>query len=132
MNRLLLDCDRMETGKNRVDVARIRVEIEDGVEIDATRDLLVMANELAEIELFVPCAHRIALRQSVCIVAAQAGFDESEQHPLAEEQEVARLEIATHALLAHDESFHQPCEPIEHVIDREKGVRYDDSFCRRV
>src|SRR3981081_4753066 len=108
MNGLLLHCDRMETGKNRGDVARVRVEIEGRIDVDARRDLLVMANKLAEIELFFPGAHRIALHESIGIVASDAGFDEREQHPLAEAQEAAGFEIAAHSLLAYDEPLHHP------------------------
>ena len=42
----------MKTGEDRVDVACIRGEVEDGIEVDPRGDLLVVAHELAEVELF--------------------------------------------------------------------------------
>src|SRR5690348_17940268 len=99
MNWLLLDCDRVESAEHRVDVLCVGAEIEQRIECDARRDLLVAAGELAEVELLVPRAHRVALDEAVCLVARQAGFDKSEQHALAEEQVVARLEVPAHALL---------------------------------
>jgi hypothetical protein len=132
MNGLLLDCDRLETGENRVGVACVRAEVEDRIEIDPRSDLVIVANKLAEVEFFIPGAHRVALHEPVRLVAPEAGLDECEQYALAEEQEVARFEIAAHALFAHDEPLHQPREPIEHVIDGEKGVGHDDPLRRRV
>src|SRR5947208_15597051 len=108
MNRLLLGCDRMKTGEDRVDVARVGGELEGGIEVDPGRDLLVAAHELAEVELLVPGAHRVPLHEPVRIVPGDARLDEREQDALAEEEEVARLEVAAHALLAYDEPLDQP------------------------
>ncbi len=37
-----------------------------------------------------------------------------------------------HPLGSHDETLHEPCEPVEHVVDRQEGVRQHDSFGRGV
>src|SRR5436305_8887886 len=132
MNRFLLGSDRVETGEHRVDVARVCTEIENGIEVGPRCDLVVAADELAKVELFVPRAHRVALHEPVRVVPGETGLDECEQHTLTEEEEVARLEIAAHALLANDEAIDQPREAIEHVVDREKYIGEDDSFRRRV
>ncbi len=51
---------------------------------------------------------------------------------MAEEEAVARFEVAPHALRAHDEAADEPREPVEHVVECEKGVRDDDSLGRGV
>src|SRR5579871_3080145 len=100
MDRFLLAGldERVQTREDGVDVARVGAEVEDGVEVDAAGDLVVGAAELGEVELLVPGAHRVALDEPVRLVARQAGLDEREQHALAEEEVVARLEVATHPL----------------------------------
>src|SRR5262245_64600872 len=109
MNWLLLgEC--LQAAEDRVGVARVRAEVEDGIEVDAASDLVIGADELAEVELLVPRAYRAALHESVCVVARQPGLHEREQHALAEEEIVARLDVPAHALGAHDESLHEPHE----------------------
>src|ERR671936_2458682 len=98
-------------------MACVRAEVEDRREIEPRADLLVGLNELAEIELFVPGAHRVALHQAVRVVAREPGLDEGEQHTLAEEEVLARLEVAAHPLLAYDETFDEPDEAVEHVVE---------------
>src|SRR4051812_45347245 len=116
MNWLLLGSDRIETGEHRVDVARVRAEVESGIEVDARCDLVVAPDKLAKVELFVPRAHRVALHEPVRVVPGETGLDECEQHALTEEEEVARFEVAAHAFLANDEPFDQPREAVEHVV----------------
>src|SRR3954452_21173836 len=113
-------------------MTRVRVEIEDRVEVDAPGDLVVGADELAEVELLVPRAHRIALDETVRVVAREARLDEREQHALAEEEVVRRLEVSAHALLAYDEPVDQPGEAVEHVVEGEKRVGDHDAFRRRM
>jgi hypothetical protein len=69
MNGLLLDGDRLQAVEHGVDVACVRAQIEDGLEVEPRRDLVFVAYELAEVELFVPGAHRVALHELVRIVA---------------------------------------------------------------
>ena len=45
---------------------------------------------------------------------------------------MTRLEVAAHPLRADDEAVHQPREPVEHVVEREKCVGNDDPFRRRM
>ena len=89
-------------------------------------------HELAEVELLVPGAHRVALDEAVGVVAREARLDEREQHALAEEEVVARLEVAAHPLGAHDEAVDEPREAVEHVVEREERVGDDDALGRRV
>src|SRR3954467_15841384 len=98
-------------------MACVRVEVEDGFEIDAAGDLLVTARELTEVELLVPRAHRVALHETVGIVTREARFDECQQDALAEEEVVAPSQVAAHALTTHDEPVDQPGEAVEHVIE---------------
>ena len=121
-----------ETGEDGVDVARVRAEVEDGVEVDARRDLVVGAAELAEVELLLPRAHRRALDEAVGVVAREAGLDERVEHALAEEEEVARLEVPAHPLGPHDEALDEPGEAVEHVVEREERVGDDDALGRGV
>ena len=90
------------------------------------------AAELAEVELLLPRAHRRALDEAVGVVAREAGLDERVEHALAEEEEVARLEVPAHPLGPHDESFHEPGEAVEHVVEREEGVGNHDALGRRM
>src|SRR5256885_8012591 len=113
MNGLLPVRDGVQTIEDGVDVARVLAEVEDRVErsrVEAPRDLRIAANELGEIELLFPGAHRMALHEPVGLVARQARLDEREQEPLAEVEAAARLEVAQHPLRTDDEPFDQPGE----------------------
>src|SRR5579883_2001675 len=99
MDGLLLSDERVETLEDGVDVTGERGEVERRVErVPAERggDLRILADELAEVALLLPRAHRAALREPVGLVARQPGRDEREEDALAEEQAVARLEVAQH------------------------------------
>src|SRR5581483_6399831 len=99
---------------------------------DAAGDLVVGADELAEVELLVPRAHGVALYEPVRVVAFEARLDEREQDTLAEEERVARLEIAPHSLRSHHETLDEPREAVEHVVEREEPVGDHDALGRRV
>ena len=45
---------------------------------------------------------------------------------------MARLEVPAHPLGSHDESFHEPGEAVEHVVEREERVGDHDALGRRV
>src|SRR5207237_3748768 len=93
---------------------------------------LVGAAELAEVELLLPRAHGRTLYEAVRVVAREPGLDERVEDALAEEEEVARLEVAAHPLGPHDEALHEPGEAVEHVVEREERVWDDDTLGRRV
>src|SRR6188472_3409333 len=130
MERFLLE--GFEAGEYGVDVARVRAEVEGGAEVDARGDLVVRAAKLAEVELLLPGTHRRALDEAIGVVAGQAGLDERVEHALAEEEEVARLEVPAHPLGPHDEALDEPGEALQHVVEREKRVGDDDALGRRV
>ncbi len=90
--------ERAQPVEDGVDVDRVRAEVEDLVEVDASRDLAVGAHEHREVELLLPCAHCVPLHEPVRDVPRQAALDEGEQQPLAEEQPVARVDVRAHAL----------------------------------
>ena len=115
-----------------VDVTGVRLEREDLVERKPWRELRVPAHELAKVLLLFPCAHRVSLHEPVRVVAREAALHEREQHALAEEQEVARLQVPAHSLGEDDEPFDEPAEPLEHVVEREKRVGHDDALGGRV
>src|SRR5438105_12509116 len=98
MDGLLLPDERVEALEDGVDVTNGCVEIEDDREVDARRDLGVGGGELAEVAFLFPGLHRVALNQSISVVARNAGFDEREQQPVAENEPLARVEVAPHAL----------------------------------
>src|SRR5438067_13447787 len=104
MHRLLYEL--VETVEDDVDVARVGRFVEHGVEVDA--DVRVGADELAEVDVLLPRAHRVALDEPVRLVALETGLDECEQQSLREVEAVARVEIAPHAFGAHDEAFDDP------------------------
>ena len=49
---------------------------------------------------------------------------------MAEEESVARLEVAPHPLGTDDQTFDEPGEAVEHVVEREKSVGDDDALGR--
>src|SRR6266487_5840443 len=106
--------------------------VEDGLEIHAPSDLWIGANELAEVRLLFPGAHRVPLDQPVGVVAAKPGVNEREEEAVAEDEPMTRLEIAPHALWIDDESAHDPGEPVQHVVEREERVRNHDTLCGRL
>ncbi len=63
---------------------------------------------------------------------AAARLDEREQHALAEEEPVARVEIRAHSVRVDDEPFDEPREAVEHVVEGEEGVGDDDALGGRV
>src|SRR5919201_6092556 len=58
MNRFLLRGESVKSLEGGVDVADGRLEFEDGIQVDAVGDLRILANELDEIRLVLPGAHR--------------------------------------------------------------------------
>src|SRR5262249_42742342 len=95
-------------------------------------DLVVGAAELTEVELLLPGAHGRTLDEAVSLVARETGLDESIEHTLAEEEEMARLEVAPHALRPHHESLDEPGEALQHVVEREECIRDRDALGRGV
>src|SRR3954469_10146238 len=128
MNRFLLSDEGVQAVEHGVDVTDGRVEVEDGVEVDARGKRAVAADELGEVRLFVPGAHRMRLHSAVRLVARETGLDEGEKQPVAEEEAVAHFEVASHPLGVHDEAVDDPAEAVEHVIECEKRVRDDDAL----
>src|SRR5215203_4425607 len=118
---LPLSDERVQALEDGVDVTDGCCEVEDG--FDAVRpervcDRIVGADEVAEVALLVPCAHRMRLHEPVRLVSRQARLDEREQQPVAEEEVVARVEVAAHPVGVDDEAVDDPDEPVEHVVER--------------
>src|SRR5947209_3246978 len=106
MDRFLLPYEGAEPLEDGVDVTGVGGEIEDGVEVDASRELAIGSDELAKILFLVPGAKRVPLNEAVGLIALEPRLDEREQEPLAEEETMARLEIAPHPLGPHHEPLH--------------------------
>src|SRR5439155_18936261 len=102
--------DGVQAVEDRVDVADRRVEVEDGVEVDATGHLRIAVDELPEIRLVLPGAHGMALDQPVGVSACEARLDERQQEAMAEDEAVRGVDIATHSLRIDDEAVHDPDE----------------------
>src|SRR5688500_2193188 len=109
-----------------VDVPRVRAEVEDGVEIDTGGDFVVGTRERREVDARVPGTDRVSLPAPGGVDTPETRVDEREPQPLAEVEAMARLQLLAHPLGAHDEALHQPREPVEHVVDGEKGVGEGD------
>ena len=109
---------------------RVRAFVEYLVEVDA--DFGIGAHQLAEVLVFFPGAHRVALHEPVRLIALESRLDECEEQPLREIEAVARVEIAAHSLRPHDQPFHEPREPVEHVVQGEERVWNDDPLRGRM
>src|SRR5262245_5884967 len=108
MDWLLPFRECVQTIEDGVDVARVVAEVEDRVErngVEAFRDLGVGPNELGEVELLLPRAHRVALDEAVRLVSRETGVHQREQQPLAEVQAAAELEVAPHLLRMDHETL---------------------------
>src|SRR5919108_3235605 len=126
MDGVFLSRQSVQALEDGVDVSRVLVEVEDRVErgaVEPLSDLRVAADELGEVALLLPGAQRVNLHEPVGLVARQAGLDEGEQKPLAEEEAVACLEVPPHPIGPNDETLDEPGEAVEHVVEREEGVR---------
>src|SRR5215211_5616557 len=108
----------VETVEHGTDVLRVRGVVERRVEIDA--DVRIAANELAEILVFFPRAHRVALHEPIGLVPLESRLDEREQQALREVEAMARFEVAPHALRKDDQAFDEPSEAVDHVVEREE------------
>src|SRR6476646_1787033 len=132
MNRVLLSGELAQPLEDGVDVTCVPAEVEDRVEVDPARDLLVRAHQLAEVLLLLVRPRRMPLDEPVGVAAGEPGLDEREQQPLAEEEAVTGLEVAAHPLRPDVEPFDQPGEPLEHVVQREERIRDDHALRRGV
>ena len=95
----------------RVEVGDGRAEVEDARRARRRRggrDLGVGADELAEVALLVPGAHRVSLHEAVRVVALEAALDEREQQAVREEEAVRGPEVPLHALRVDDEPVDDP------------------------
>src|SRR5213076_1915087 len=68
MNRFLLPDEGVYTVEHGVDMTHRRVEIEHGLEVDAVGELAVVPNELGEVGLLFPGAHRVRLHRPVGLI----------------------------------------------------------------
>src|SRR5438034_2862598 len=130
MNGFLLPDEGAEPLEDGAHVTDSRLEVEDGVEVDALRDLRIGLDELPKVALLLPRAHRVSLDEPVRLVTREAGIDEREQEPMAEEKSVACVEVATHAVGIDDEALDDPAKAVEHEVEGEEGVGDDDPLRR--
>src|SRR5215217_6681599 len=105
MDWFLSPLERAEALEDSVDVADVGLEREDLLEVDPAREIGVRAHEVAQVEVALPRLQCVRLHAPVGIVAAEPRIDQCKQQPLAREQPVARIEIATHPLLVDDEAL---------------------------
>ena len=95
-------------------------------------DVWIGQDELAEVEPLLPGPHGVALNQSVRLVARETVRHECEQHALAEDEAVRRLDVRPHSLRVDHEPLDEPGEAVEDVVERQEGVRDDDALGARV
>src|SRR5262249_31502987 len=126
MNLFLLLRQGAKPLEGNVDVPDGCVEVENGVEIGATGDLRVSSDELTEVPLLLPGPHRVTLDDPVRLVPSEAGINEGEQQPVAEEEMVAGLEVTQHAFRVDDQPLDDPDEAVEHVVERQERVGNDE------
>ena len=88
-------------------LATVAFEVEDGGEcglVEVRRELGIASDELGEVALLVPGAHRVALDEPVGLVAFEPALDEREQQPVGEEEAVRGPEVPLHAIGVDDEA----------------------------
>src|SRR5256886_2803528 len=129
MDWYLLVYEGVQTVEDGVDVPDGGLEIEDRIEIEPAGDLRIVPDELGEICLLLPRAHRMALYEPVGVVARQARIDQRQQEAMTEDEPVARFEIPPHSLGIDDEPCDDPGKAVEHVIECEERVGNDDALC---
>src|SRR6266540_4909922 len=135
MNGFLLPHERAQALEDGVDMSHGGIEVEDRDErvlVELPGDLRVLAHKDPEVALLFPRAHCISLHESIGLVAWQTRVDEREQQTVAEEEEVARLEVPSHPFGIHDESVDDPDEAVEHVVEGQERVRDHDALGGRV
>src|SRR5436190_3228641 len=132
MNRLLLSHERVQPLEDGVDMTDGGIQIEHGGEIDVPRDLGIGTDERPEVSLFLPGLHGVSLDEPVCLVPRNAGLDEREQQAVAENESVTRIEVPPHPVRIDDEPLDDPRKAVEHVVEREEGIRDDHPLGRRV
>ena len=92
--------------------ATVAFEVEDVVErgrVEVRGDLGVGADELAEVALLVPRAHRVALDEPIRLARARGRVSiEREQQPVGEEEAVRGPEVPLHPLRVDDEPVDDP------------------------
>src|SRR4051794_28357946 len=115
MDGLLSRRERGQALEHGVDVAGGGGGGGEGIEGGAGGDLRVGLGGRAESALLVPGAHRARLHEPVSVVAREAGVDEREEQPLAEEETVTVVEVPAHSLGPDDQALDQPGEAVEHV-----------------
>ena len=76
--------------------------------------------------------HRVALHDAVGRVAAHAAADQREQHRLAEDEPVRRVEVLEHARGMHLHARDDGRERRDDVVREQHRVREDDALDRRV
>src|SRR5262245_39903053 len=108
MDGLLSSSERTKALEGDVAVAGGGIESEDGVELGAVGDGGLGLDETAEVALLLPGLHRCALHEAVRLLAREAGLDEGEEQAVAEDQAVAGVEVAAHALRIDDEALDDP------------------------
>src|SRR6476469_638925 len=121
MDGFLLPDERAQALEDGVDGTGVRGRIEDRVQVNAAGELTVPTDELAEVLFLVPGAQGVPLDEPVGLVAVEPGLDERQQKSLAEEEAVARLEVAAHPLRPDPEALDQPGAAVEHVVEGEEG-----------
>src|SRR2546421_8384771 len=120
MDGLLSSFESGEPLEDGVSVAGVPGQVEQRVEVDPARDLVVAPDELAEIAFLLLRAEGIPLAKSVRGLPLDPGLDQREQHALAGEEPVARLEVVQHSLRPHLEALDEPGEAVEHVVERQE------------
>src|SRR5207249_2363311 len=128
MDGLLPPFESGEPLEDGVSVAGVPGQVEQRVEVDPARDRVVAPDELAEIAFLLLRAEGIFLDEPVGGIAPEPRLDEREQHALAGEEPVARLEVVQHPLRPHLEALDEPHEPVEHVVERQERVGNDHAL----
>jgi hypothetical protein len=113
------------TREDHADVAHLRRQIEGLLEHVAREhlgDVPVGDEQCLEVRALGERAHGIALDQLVGVLARDAAPGEFEQHRAREHNAPGALQVLEHAVRVHDHAGDDPCEPPQHVVERDEAV----------
>lgn len=113
-------------GENRIDVAGVVAEVEQGRDLrrrQVLADLGIGVQQVEELAAAVPCLHGVALHRAIGVLAAGALLGQGQQHALRVDDAAARLQVGAHPLGIDHQLLDHAGGAGEREVERDGGVR---------